>query len=108
MKALIAIALALTLAACQSMPSGFGGTSYDPGMTANQIKAIAGDRNAGVVCGVIPTHLGPAKFVAVNLDQKVIDNGGITADAEQCRVQVNNSKPAPVPATTASAKPPAN
>lgn len=87
------IVLLAALTGCASLIPNQG---YDATMTANQLKAIVADKNAGVVCSQIPTPMGPAKVVIVNIDQRVIDNGGITAGAD-CTVTFTQQKPAPVP-----------
>lgn len=87
----ILVALALFLAGCQSLvPNG----GYDPALTAQQIKAITSDKNASVVCAQIPTPLGPAKTTIVNIDQRVIDNGGIAVNPD-CQINFTTIKPPP-------------
>lgn len=85
---LVIVVVAIGMTGCTSMMPNQG---YDPAMTANQIKAIAADKNAAVVCSSVPTPMGAAKVVVVNLDQRTIDNGGISADSD-CRVTINTQK----------------
>jgi hypothetical protein len=85
--------LLLCLPGCQAL--GFAPQGYDPQLTANQIKAIASDRSAGIVCSLVPTPWGVAKVLTVNVDQRVIDNGGVTVSPD-CTITFATAKPAPV------------
>lgn len=88
----LAVLLLMTLTGCQTFPI-MGG--YDPQYTADKIKAIANDKNAGVVCSLVPTPWGVAKVLTINLDQRVIDSGGIQVSPD-CTVTLTTVKPAPV------------
>lgn len=81
----------LMVTGCQSFP-----IMYNPEMTAQQIKSIASDKNAGVVCTLVPTPWGQAKVITINLDQRVIDSGGISVDPD-CKVTISTQKLLPVP-----------
>lgn len=69
------------------------------GMSADQIKASVADKNAGAVCARIVGVWGTAVTVVANLDQRVIDSGGMTVSSANgdCAVSINNVKAAPVP-----------
>ncbi len=77
------------LSGCQSYGS----------MSADQIVAATKDKNAGAVCFRIVGAFGTAVTVVANLDQRVIDNGGMTVSTKdgECSVIINTAKPAPVP-----------
>lgn len=76
--------------------SGCAGISGGPNMNVDQLKAIAADKNASVVCSTIMGPWGTGKVVVVNLDQRVIDNGGVTVDSN-CLVGITTQKAEPTP-----------
>ncbi len=76
--------------------TGCAGINGGPNMSVDQLKAIASDKNASVVCSTIMGPWGTGKVVVVNMDQRVIDNGGVTVDAN-CLVGITNAKAIPVP-----------
>lgn len=86
--------------------TGCAGINGGPNMSVDQLKAIASDKNASVVCSTIMGPWGTGKVVVVNMDQKVIDNGGVNVDAN-CLVGITNVKaaPAPKPVVTPAADP---
>lgn len=80
MKTLAVVAL-LLLAGCQTP-----GSSQ---MTADQLKAIAADKNFSAACSNIVGPWGTGKFVFVNVDRSVVVNGTIAVDAN-CLVTMSN------------------
>ena len=95
LAALVMIVLSLT---------GCAGISGGPNMNVDQLKAVAADKNASVVCSTIMGPWGTGKVVIVNLDQRVIDTGGVTVDAN-CLVGITTTKAQPVPRPTPSVDP---
>lgn len=94
------VVLAVGLSGCAGLMQPSGSWSSD------QIAAWAKDKSGSVVCGQVIGAWGTTRIVAINLDQRVVDNGGISADAD-CRVSIQNAKTAPVPAAKASTSSPA-
>ena len=84
--ALIAIAM---LAGCAS-------NSYQ-GMSPEQIAALATMKDANVNCVVLNTPWGKSVTTFVNVNQSVIDNGGVSVTPD-CQTTFTNSAPA-VPGT---------
>jgi len=78
------------LAGCASAPGGF-----DPSkLNADQLKALAAEKDATISCGLLTSVYGRGVAVYVNFDKGTIPaNGTITIDAE-CKTTVTLSKPA--------------
>lgn len=96
----IALLLAVSLVAgCAAMSGG-------PHMSVDELKAMAQDKNAGVICSTIMGPWGTGKVVAINLDQGVVRNGSISVDAN-CLVGITNTAPPkePKPEAKTDAKP---
>lgn len=92
MKIVMGIVL-LMVSGCAAMGGG-------PNMNVDQLRAIASDKNASVICSTILGPFGTGKVVVVNLDQRVIMDGSVATD-ENCKVTITNQihdKPM-VPAT---------
>ncbi len=83
MKVMIALVCTLALSGCAGINGG-------PQMNVDQLKAIAADKNASVVCSTIMGPWGTGKVVIVNLDQRVIADGGVSVDAN-CLVTMTNA-----------------
>jgi len=81
--------LVLALAGCAQTPQ-----NYDPSkMSAEQLKAVAADKNATVSCGKVVAATGTAVVVFVNLDKSAIPvNGSVTVD-DACKTTVNLTSP---------------
>ena len=102
MKILLAVCVLFALSACATSNSQ---------MSAEQLKAIAADKNFSAVCSNITGVWGTGKFVYANVDRTVVVNGTISVDAN-CLVTMSNEStaaiikggtvvvtpPAPVPA----------
>ena len=58
-------------------------------MSAEQLKAIAADKNFSAVCSNVVGPWGNAKFVYANVDRSVVVNGTIAIDAN-CLVTMSN------------------
>ena len=82
--------LVLALAGCAQAPQNF-----DPSkMSAEQLKAVASDKNATVSCGRVVAATGTAVVVYVNLDKSAIPvNGSVTVD-DACKTTVTLTAPA--------------
>lgn len=94
----VVAAFALALAA--SFATGCASTQN---MSAEQLRAVAADKNFSAVCSNVTGVYGMAKTVYVNVDRTVVVNGGISVDPNTCAITMTN---APVPKTeTAPAKP---
>ena len=76
--------------------TGCAGINGGPNMSVDQLKAVAADKNASVVCSTIMGPWGTGKVVIVTLDQRVIDTGGVSVDAN-CLVGITTAKAVPVP-----------
>lgn len=81
------IGAVLLCAGCASM--------WQPKMDADQLKALAADKNAGVSCATVTGMYGTVKYATVNLDKSVIPNGSITLDGEKCSATITTAKDAP-------------
>ena len=90
------IGLALLMVPLLVILAGCGTLAPQPDMSVAQLKAAAADKNASVVCSTIMGPWGTGKVVIVNLDQRVIDTGGVTVDAN-CLIGITTTKAAPVP-----------
>ncbi len=92
------IALAIVLLA-------ISGCANFQGMSADQIKAATSDKNASALCARVVGVWGTATTVIANLDQRVIDTGGMTVTSSNgdCAVSMNNIKPTPAPKVVAPA-----
>ncbi len=87
--------LLLLLAGCQNMP----GQSQ---MTAEQLKAVAADKNFSAVCSNVQGAWGTGKFVYANVDKSVVINGTISVDSNCVITMTNDSfKPVLVPVSPA-------
>lgn len=80
MRGLIAV-LAALLSSCATT----GGQE----MTAEQLRAVAADKNFSAVCSTVAGIWGTGKFVFVNIDKSVVVNGAISVDAN-CLVNMSN------------------
>jgi hypothetical protein len=79
-----ALLVVLFMTGCATLPA-------DPAsMSADQIKALALDKNASVACTVINSPYGRGVATFVNLDRAVIAHGTVSVDAE-CKVTITNS-----------------
>lgn len=76
-----------TLQGCASM--------WQPKLDADQLKAMAADKNAGVTCATVTGMYGTVKYATVNLDKSVIPNGSVTVDGEKCSATITTAKDAP-------------
>lgn len=74
------------------------GTFQQPGMTVDQLAAVAADKNVGFLCIAIQTPAGTGKLVAINADRMPKDAGTITADSS-CTVSMTGGDPDQMPAT---------
>lgn len=85
------------------MVTGCGTLAPQPNMNVDQLKAIVADKNASVACSTIMGPWGQGKIVLVNMDQRVISDGGVTVNPD-CTVKIENMIPpktaAPVVAPT--------
>ena len=81
MKICIALA-AILLAGCAS--------TGVQNMTAEQLKALAADKNFSAVCSNVTGPWGMARFVYTNVDKGSVPNGAISVDAN-CVVTMSNS-----------------
>lgn len=70
------LGVVLLLGGCASL--------FQPKVDADQLKAIAADKNAGVTCTTVNGVYGSIKYSTVNLDKSVIPNGSVTHDGEKC------------------------
>src|SRR6266436_2538136 len=73
-------------------------------MSADQLRALASDKNFSAVCSTIMGPWGTGKFVYVNVDKTVVVNGAISVD-DKCLVTMTNEatvKPSPLVSTPAS------
>jgi ABC-type Fe3+-hydroxamate transport system substrate-binding protein len=84
MKVLLAILVAFALSACATSNSQ---------MSADQLKAVAADKNFSAVCSNITGVWGTGKFVYVNVDRSVVANGTIAVDTN-CLVTMSNESTA--------------
>ena len=82
--------LVTLLAGCAQVPQ-----NYDPSkMSADQLKAIASDKNATVSCAKVVGTGGTGVVVFVNLDKSTIPvNGSVTVD-DACKTTVLLTAPA--------------
>ena len=98
MKIIVAV-VAFLMAGCSML-------TPQPNMDVAQLKAVAADKNASVVCSTIAGPWGTGKVVIVNMDQRVIDTGGVNVDAN-CLVGITTTKvlPAPKPAPVVAVDP---
>jgi hypothetical protein len=81
MKICIALA-AILLAGCAS--------TGVQNMTAEQLKALAQDKNFSAVCSSVTGIWGNARFVYTNVDKGTVPNGAISVDAN-CLVTMSNN-----------------
>jgi ABC-type Fe3+-hydroxamate transport system substrate-binding protein len=58
-------------------------------MSAEQLRAVAADKNFSAVCSTVTGLWGQGKFVFVNIDKSVVVNGAISVDAN-CLVTMSN------------------
>ena len=84
MKTLLLLSLLLLLPACASMQS--------PNMSADELKAVAADKNFSAVCSSVTGVWGTGKVVYVNVDKTVVPNGAVSVDAN-CLVTMSNTTP---------------
>lgn len=77
--------LAFVLSGCASFNA--------PTMSADQLKAVAADKNFSAVCATGTGVWGTVKTVYVNVDKSVVPNGGITVDSNTCSVTMTNVLP---------------
>jgi len=77
----------------------FGGCAsmWQPKMDADQLKAIAADKNAGVSCATVTGMYGSVRYATINLDKGVSPNSSITLDGEKCAATITTHKDAPKP-----------
>lgn len=95
---LLTIVLLGVLTLAVSGLAGCGTMAPQPNMNVDQLKAIVADKNASVACSTIMGPWGQGKIVLVNMDQRVISDGGVTVNPD-CTVKIENvipPKPAPV------------
>jgi hypothetical protein len=81
--------------------AGCAGLQSNPNLSADQLKAMASDKNATVLCSKVVGAFGTVKTVYVVLDQRVISDGTVTTD-DECKVGITNlvpQKPAAAPVT---------
>lgn len=71
----------LLLAGCQTMGN--------QGLTADQLKAVAADKNFSAVCSTMVGPWGSGKVVYVNVDRTVVVNGQVTVSPD-CVVTMSN------------------
>lgn len=83
MKMLLGILATIALSACASQSQ----------MSADQLKAIAADKNFSAVCSNLMGPYGTGKFVYVNVDRSVVANGTIAVDAN-CNITMANESTA--------------
>lgn len=81
MKALLV--LTVLLAGC--------GTMQQPNMTIGQLREVAGDKNAGVICGTIVSPGYSGYLLTVGADREKKDTGNVTAtlDGQKCTITMN-------------------
>ena len=68
-----------------------------PGLSADQLKAAASDKNASAVCSKITTMGGNGTVVSVNLDKTVIPNGSVTVTGDCVVTITTEQSPKPAP-----------
>ena len=90
MRVLIVVA-ALVLAGCAGV-----GVTNPASMSADQLNALAKDKNASLTCSKVVGAGVTATLVLVNVDKASITNGGVTVTAD-CVVTITTETPAPVP-----------
>lgn len=78
------VGLLLSCSGCASM--------WQPKLDADQLKAMAADKNAGVTCATVTGMYGTVKYATVNLDKSVIPNGSVTVDGEKCSATITTAK----------------
>ncbi len=77
------ILAAAALTGCMAMPA-------DPAkMTAEQIKASAGDRSAQAACTIVNSPWGVGRTIFVQLDQRTIPAGSVTVGTD-CAVTIQS------------------
>jgi hypothetical protein len=76
--------VAMLLSGCAAM--------WQPKMDAEQLKAVAADKNAGMTCATVTGMYGTVKIVTVNMDKSVIANGAVTVDGEKCSATITTEK----------------
>ena len=64
-------------------------------MSAEQLRALAMDKNFSAVCSTIIGPYGTGRFVYVNVDRAVVANGAISVDAN-CLITMSNESNASV------------
>lgn len=79
----------LTLGGCQHL------LGPNANLTEGQIKAYAADKNATAICTVSPTPWGAVKIVVLSLDKSAIASGGVAADGNCDKVNIQ-AEPKPV------------
>lgn len=95
MKMLAAI-VALFLVGCASFVP-------QPNMNADQLKALASDKNASAICSTILGPWGTGKLVVVNLDETRI-NGTVIVNPD-CTITATTTVPPPIPRGSTAAVP---
>lgn len=71
-------------------------TTAQQSMSPEQLKALAADKNFSAVCSTVTGIHGTGKFVYVNVDRSVVNNGEIHVD-NNCLVTMTNTRPGTVP-----------
>lgn len=84
MKHILPATLLLLVAGCAGINGG-------PNMNVDQLKAISADKNASVICTRIMGPWGTGVVVAVNLDQRVVQDGSVTTDGATCNTTISNT-----------------
>lgn len=87
----LALLAALALAGCAALQG--------PNLSVDQLKAMAADKSAAIVCTQIVGAGGAGTVVTVNMDQRVIIDGGITVEPNCKTTITNTTPPKPAPAT---------
>lgn len=90
MRIIAVAALAVfALAGC----AGLGGNNS---LSAEQMKAMASDKNANAFCGVATGPWGKVITTYVVVDKAVLSDGGFSVD-DQCKVQLITNRAPPRP-----------
>lgn len=74
-----------------------------PNMNADQLKALASDKNASAICSTILGPWGTGKLVVVNLDETRI-NGTVVVNPD-CTITATTTVPPPIPRGSTAAVP---
>lgn len=92
MKTRFALApLLIALSGCAGL--GLGGTP-NASLSAEQMKAMASDKNANAFCGVASGPWGKVITTYVVVDKSVLSDGGFAVD-ENCKVQLITNRAPP-------------